>query len=241
MIKIRDIQKSYGPTTILRDVSFDVNEGEVVVLIGPSGAGKSTMLRCINQLETIDSGEILVDGSATGTHKSDVRALRKRVGMVFQNFNLYPHMTALKNVALGPILAHGKPKQEAYAHAAELLDKVGLGAKTGNYPSQLSGGQQQRVAIARALAMEPEAILFDEPTSSLDPELVGEVQNVIADLAHEGMTMVIVTHGMEFARSIADTVHVMVDGTIIESGSAETIFSAPTHARTQSFLRSILG
>ncbi|MCU1527869.1 MAG: hypothetical protein JWP75_1632 [Frondihabitans sp.] len=241
MISIQDVQKSYGTTAILKDVSFDVNDGEVVVLIGPSGAGKSTMLRCINKLETIDGGEIRFDGAVCGPSHHDVRNLRKRVGMVFQNFHLYPHLTAQKNVALAPVLARGLSKREAAERATELLEKVGLGGKLASYPSQLSGGQQQRVAIARALAMDPEVMLFDEPTSSLDPELIGEVQSVIADLAGEGMTMVIVTHGMEFARSIADTVHVMVDGRIIESGSAGSIFSAPTHDRTRSFLKTILG
>jgi polar amino acid transport system ATP-binding protein len=199
------------------------------------------MLRCINRLETIDSGQILVDGVSVGNSRSEVRDLRKRVGMVFQSFNLFPHMSALKNVTLAPMLALGKSKEESIATAEALLAKVGLSNKKDNLPSQLSGGQQQRVAIARALAMNPEVMLFDEPTSSLDPELVGEVQNVIADLARDGMTMMIVTHGMSFAREVADTVIVMADGKILESGPPEEMFTTPQHRRTQSFLQSILG
>lgn len=241
MIQVQEISKSYGTTKVLDKASFDIRDGEVVVVIGPSGAGKSTMLRCINRLETIDSGQILVDGVSVGNSRSEVRDLRKRVGMVFQSFNLFPHMSALKNVTLAPMLALGKSKEESIATAEALLAKVGLSNKKDNLPSQLSGGQQQRVAIARALAMNPEVMLFDEPTSSLDPELVGEVQNVIADLARDGMTMMIVTHGMSFAREVADTVIVMADGKILESGPPEEMFTTPQHRRTQSFLQSILG
>lgn len=240
MIEVQEITKSYGATVVLEKTSLQIHDGEVVVVIGPSGAGKSTMLRCINRLESIDSGQILLDGVSVGNSRRDVRELRKRVGMVFQSFNLFPHMSALKNVALAPVLAHGKSKAEALATAETLLAKVGLANKKDNLPSQLSGGQQQRVAIARALAMNPEVMLFDEPTSSLDPELIGEVQNVIADLAREGMTMVIVTHGMAFAQQVADTVVVMADGGILESGTPKEIFSSPKHQRTQTFLRSVL-
>jgi polar amino acid transport system ATP-binding protein len=222
---------------ILHDVSFDVEKGQVVSIIGPSGAGKSTTLRCINELEDATEGRIYFNGKSLNGGKSEKRDLRRHLGMVFQNFNLFPNMTALENVASGPRFGLSESKSASVERAKKLLDRVGLAQQSEQYPSQLSGGQQQRVAIARALAMDPEAVLFDEPTSALDPELVGEVLAVMADLAHDGMTMIIVTHEMNFAKSVSDKLIVMADGTIIESGDPETIFSHPDNPRTQSFLK----
>lgn len=240
MIELSSVIKSFGKQTILHDVSLSVKKGEVVVIIGPSGAGKSTLLRCINKLEDIDSGEIVIDGEKLTTDKRQIRKLRAEVGMVFQQFNLFPHLSVRDNIALGPSQTLKKGKEEVETEVDELLRKVGLSDKKSSYPGQLSGGQQQRIAIARALAMEPKAMLFDEPTSALDPELVGEVLNVMRDLANDGMTMICVTHEMAFAREVADRVVVMVDGRILEEGPPDVIFTNPREERTQSFLRTVL-
>src|SRR5690606_13158670 len=213
---------------------------EVICLIGPSGSGKSTILRCINGLETYDAGEIRVDGVRVDSSKPSIRALRSEIGMVFQRFNLFPHRTALENVMEGPIYVKGVPRAQAREHGIELLEKVGLGAKINAYPEKLSGGQQQRVAIARALAMRPKAILFDEPTSGLDPELVGDVLKVMMTLAHEGMTMVLVTHEMAFAAAVATRVLFLDRGHIVEQGPAAQVLKAPQQERTQLFLQRVL-
>src|SRR6266851_1291953 len=230
------VVKRYGGFTALDGVSAHVNRGEVVCLIGPSGSGKSTLLRCTNALEPIDGGMILFDGAALPSAESEARHVRRRMGMVFQSFELFPHMTALDNVAIGPLTVLGTEPGAARRQAQALLEKVGLGDKPDNYPSALSGGQQQRVAIARALAMDPEVMLFDEPTSALDPETIGEVLNVMKRLAEEGMTMIVVTHEMTFARHVGDWVVVMDRGVVIEQGPPEQIFDAPTVSRTRDFL-----
>lgn len=240
MIEIRSVSKRFGDSLVLDNVSLTVPVGQVVAVIGPSGAGKSTLLRCINGLERVQQGEIRLDDQVVGGSNRHVRELRRNVGMVFQSFNLFPHLTALKNVALGPRRVLGRSRVEAEQIATELLDRVGLANKANSLPAQLSGGQQQRVAIARALAMKPKVMLFDEPTSSLDPELVVEVQDVIAALADTGMTMMITTHGMGFARSIANLVVVMADGRIVEADAPEVIFSRPNHSRTRALLRTVL-
>ncbi len=248
-ITIRDLSKWYGEHHVLKAVSADVREGEAVVVIGPSGSGKTTLLRCINLLEEFQKGEIRINGESMGydidnakqlrVRKSerDIARMRAQVGMVFQSFNLFPHMTALKNVALGPVRVNRMPRKEAEELAASLLARVGLADKVDSVPGQLSGGQQQRVAIARALAMQPKAILFDEVTSALDPELVGEVLDVMRQLVEEGMTMVIVTHEMAFARAFANKVLFMADGELIEQGPPEKIFGDPSTPRLQAFLR----
>jgi polar amino acid transport system ATP-binding protein len=228
--------KRFGNVTVLTGVSMEVRKGEVVCLIGPSGSGKSTLLRCTNGLERIDGGEILLDGQRLPSDGKGLRLMRRRMGMVFQSFELFPHKTALDNVAVGPVTVLGLSRTEADKRAMALLAKVGLSEKAGNYPSQLSGGQQQRVAIARALAMEPEVMLFDEPTSALDPETVGEVLAVMKRLAEEGMTMLVVTHEMTFARRVGDWVVVMDKGATIEQGLPMQIFDAPQVARTKEFL-----
>ncbi len=238
MIRVQNIRKAFGSVQVLRDIDFEVAKGEVVCLIGPSGSGKSTVLRCINGLETYDGGVITVSG--TEVKPANLSNVRSRVSMVFQRFNLFPHRTAQENVAEGPIHAQGRPKAEAMAEAAELLERVGLADRMASYPHQLSGGQQQRVGIARALAMKPEAILFDEPTSALDPERVGEVLEIMRDLARDGLTMVIVTHEMGFAREVADRVLFMDRGEIVESGPAREVLTSPREARTQSFLDRVL-
>lgn len=230
------VRKLYGDFVALQGVDLQVHKGEVVCLIGPSGSGKSTLLRCTNALETLDGGRILVDGTPLPVREADVRLVRRRMGMVFQNFELFPHKNALDNVAMGPITVLGKSEDEARQQAKALLDKVGLAAKAQNFPANLSGGQQQRVAIARALAMEPQVMLFDEPTSALDPETVGEVLSVMQKLAQEGMTMVVVTHEMGFARRVADWVVVFESGAIIEQGPPAQIFDHPTTERTRDFL-----
>lgn len=240
MIELNNIRKSFGKNVVLEDVSLEIKAGEVVVVIGPSGSGKSTLLRCINKLEKIDSGEIKIDGKIMNEKKSSVREMRKKVGMVFQSFNLFPHLNVKQNIVLGPVHALGISSSEVDKTADELLVKVGLLEKKTAFPSELSGGQQQRIAIARALAMKPKVMLFDEPTSSLDPELVGEVLAVMKQLAKEGMTMVVVTHEMNFAREVADRVVVMADGGIIEDGKPSDIFSSPKEERTKQFLRSVL-
>jgi len=240
MITVQNISKAFGSHKVLEDISFDVAQGEVICLIGPSGSGKSTILRCINGLETYDAGEIRVDGVRVDSSKPSIRALRSEIGMVFQRFNLFPHRTALENVMEGPIYVKGVPRAQAREHGIELLEKVGLGAKINAYPEKLSGGQQQRVAIARALAMRPKAILFDEPTSGLDPELVGDVLKVMMTLAHEGMTMVLVTHEMAFAAAVATRVLFLDRGHIVEQGPAAQILKAPQQERTQLFLQRVL-
>ncbi len=240
MIEIRQLQKHYGTHRVLHGVDLDVAKGEVVCLIGPSGSGKSTLLRCINALEAYDSGHIKVFGETVQRGSKSVHTLRSRMGMVFQRFNLFPHRTVLENVMEGPVYVKGESLKQAHEEALVLLDKVGLSAKADAYPEQLSGGQQQRVAIARALAMKPEAMLFDEPTSALDPELVGDVLAVMRTLADEGMTMIVVTHEMGFAREVADRVCFLHGGYIVESGPAEQVLGNPQHARTQDFLRRVL-
>ncbi|MBD8666796.1 polar amino acid transport system ATP-binding protein [Pseudomonas lurida] len=240
MIEIRQLQKHYGSHRVLHGVDLDVAKGEVVCLIGPSGSGKSTLLRCINALEAYDGGQINVFGEPVQRGSKTVHALRSRMGMVFQRFNLFPHRTVLENVMEGPVYVKGEPPQQVREEAAVLLEKVGLSAKADAYPEQLSGGQQQRVAIARALAMKPDAMLFDEPTSALDPELVGDVLAVMRTLADEGMTMIVVTHEMGFAREVADRVCFLHGGYIVESGAAEQVLGNPQHPRTQDFLRRVL-
>ncbi|AXC49977.1 amino acid ABC transporter ATP-binding protein [Paracoccus suum] len=240
MIAVQDIHKSYGALDVIKGVSFDVAKGEVVCIIGPSGSGKSTILRCINGLETYSRGAILVEGVKVDTTAPSITAIRTQVSMVFQRFNLFPHRTVLENVMEGPVYVKRVPRAEARDEAAAILDKVGLGSKLDVHPAQLSGGQQQRVAIARALAMRPKAILFDEPTSALDPELVGEVLAVMRDVAAEGMTMVVVTHEMEFARAVANRVLFLESGTIIEQGPPQEVLRNPQHPRTQDFLHRVI-
>ena len=245
MIEIRNVYKSFGSTDVLKDVSLTVQPSRTTVVIGPSGSGKSTLLRCCNVLETADRGEIRINGRSIikdGTPLPDreLNAVRAETGMVFQSFNLFPHMTTVENVMRAPVVVRRMPKAEAHDLAMELLRKVGLGDKADVYPSTLSGGQKQRAAIARALAMKPKVMLFDEPTSALDPELVGEVLQVMKTLAEEGMTMMVVTHEMGFAREVADTVVVMADGRIVEAGPPDQIFTNPTQERTRGFLRALV-
>lgn len=240
MIEVEGLHKRFGDHEVLKDVSFSVQAGEVVCLIGPSGSGKSTALRCINGLESYEGGEVRVLGERVDRHAKSVHALRTRVGMVFQRFNLFPHRTALENVMEGPLHVKREAPEVARREAMALLEKVGLAHKADAWPAQLSGGQQQRVAIARALAMKPQAILFDEPTSALDPELVGEVLTVMRTLADEGMTMIVVTHEMGFAREVADRVCFLHGGSIVEAGAAQQVLSSPQQARTQEFLRRVL-
>ena len=250
IITINNVRKSYGSNEVLKGITLDVQEGEVVCLIGPSGSGKSTLLRCINHLEKINAGRIHVDGVLMGYREAngklhelkpaDAAQQRGNIGMVFQNFNLFPHMTALDNVTAGPIYVQKISREIAEAEGRELLARVGLGEKFNSYPSQLSGGQQQRVAIARSLAMKPKLMLFDEPTSALDPELVGEVLDVMRELAQSGMTMVVVTHEMGFAREVADKVVFMDGGVIVESGEPSAVLGSPQQERTKSFLAKVL-
>nr|WP_212637272.1 MULTISPECIES: amino acid ABC transporter ATP-binding protein [Serratia] len=234
------MQKQFGESHVLRGISCQIAANEVVCVIGPSGSGKSTFLRCINALETLSGGEIEVNGFAVHDQKTDLNKMRESVGMVFQRFNLFPHMTVLENIIMAPVSVKKLPRAEAITQAEQLLRKVGLLDKIDAYPNSLSGGQQQRVAIARALAMEPKIMLFDEPTSALDPELVGEVLAVMKSLAHEGMTMVVVTHEMGFAREVADRVLFIDQGIIQEEGAPQQIFSHPTNPRTQAFLSKVL-
>ena len=240
IISIRHVWKYFGQLPALQDVSLDIAPGERVVIIGPSGSGKSTMLRSINRLEEINSGLIAVDGVDINDPKNDINKIRQNLGMVFQQFNLFPHKTVLHNLTMAPIKLRGMAKRDAENLAMELLKRVGIGDKANVYPAMLSGGQQQRVAIARALAMKPELMLFDEPTSALDPEMVGEVLDVMVNLAKEGMTMICVTHEMGFARSVADRVVFMADGQILEVGTPAEIFDAPKHPRLQQFLKQVL-
>ena len=242
IIKTENLSKIYlgGKIVALDNVSTGIKKGEVVVVIGPSGSGKSTFLRSLNLLEKPDSGSIIFEGNEITSPKTDINLMRRKMGMVFQQFNLFPHMTVLKNMTLAPIKLLKMPKAEAEQKALELLERVGLKDRANAYPSQLSGGQKQRVAIVRALCMNPEVMLFDEPTSALDPEMVGEVLDVMKQLAKEGMTMVVVTHEMGFAREVADRVIFMCDGAIEEEGTPEEIFSNPKGIRTKQFLQSIL-
>ena len=240
IIRIEHVWKFFGQMAALQDVNLDVKRGEKVVVIGPSGSGKSTMLRSINRLEEINSGLIAVEGVDINDPKNDINKIRQNLGMVFQQFNLFPHKTVLQNLTMAPIKLRGMPKKEAETMAMELLKRVGIGDKANVYPAMLSGGQQQRVAIARALAMKPALMLFDEPTSALDPEMVGEVLDVMVSLAKEGMTMICVTHEMGFARSVADRVVFMADGQILEVGTPAEIFDAPKHPRLQQFLKQVL-
>jgi len=240
MIKIENLNKSFGPVQVLKGIDAEIRKGEVVCLIGPSGSGKSTLLRCINGLERYQSGSVQIDGQHVDAGRTrEIQKIRQRVAMVFQRFNLFPHRTALENVTEGPIHVKGESPKQAEAQARALLESVGLADKMAHYPHELSGGQQQRVAIARALAMSPDAILFDEPTSALDPELVGDVLAVMRDLAHKGMTMVVVTHEMGFAREVADRVLFLDGGRIVEEGPARQVLTEPRHERTQDFLRRV--
>jgi len=240
MIELKNVRKSFGKLDVLKGINLTVKEGEVVAVIGSSGSGKSTMLRSINHLETINGGEILIDGEVLEGNNRKIRHIRQNLGMVFQQFNLFPHLTVHDNIALAPKLNHKMEKAQLEKAIDDLLSKVGLLDKKDSYPPQLSGGQQQRIAIARALAMNPKYMLFDEPTSALDPELIGEVLRVIRQLADEGMTLIIVTHEMNFAREIADRIVMMDDGVIIEEGPPEQIFVNPQNDRTRSFLRTIV-
>ncbi|WP_370312756.1 amino acid ABC transporter ATP-binding protein [Sagittula sp.] len=239
MIRFENVHKSFGHHEVLKGIDAEVDKGQVVCLIGASGSGKSTLLRCVNGLEDYQSGRISVEGETVDAHAKSIHAIRTRVGMVFQRFNLFPHMTALQNVMEGPVQVLGENRDEVRARAEDHLRRVGLGEKIDFYPSALSGGQQQRVAIARALAMRPDAILLDEPTSALDPEMVGEVLSVLRDLAEEQMTMLVVTHEIQFAREVADSVIFLDQGRIAEKGSAEEVLSRPQNPRTQEFLRRV--
>jgi polar amino acid transport system ATP-binding protein len=236
IVQVRGVAKSFSQLAVLRGVDMEVRKGEVVVLIGPSGSGKSTLLRCLNRLIEPDSGTIMVAGVDMTSPATDLPRARRNIGLVAQHFNLYPHMTVLKNLMEGPVTVLRLPKEEARARAVALLRRVGLEDKTDAHPYQLSGGQQQRVAIARALAMEPAVMLFDEPTSALDPELTGEVLDTMKELADEGMTMLVVSHEMQFARRVADRIYMFDQGVVIESGSPEQLFRAPSKERTQRFL-----
>ena len=244
VIQLQSVVKSFGDHTVINNVSLTVSEGEVAAIIGPSGAGKSTLLRCINLLERPDSGRITVAGTTINAGEQvggkDLALLRRNAGMVFQSFNLFPHLTVLRNISLAQERVLGRRSKEADKVSAALLERVGLADKTKQYPNRCSGGQQQRIAIARALALEPQVMLFDEPTSALDPELGLEVLAVMKELAEEGMTMVVVTHEMQFARDVGDHLIVMAEGAILEEGAPEEVFASPSHARTRQFLRAVL-
>nr|WP_279387549.1 amino acid ABC transporter ATP-binding protein [Nocardioides jejuensis] len=250
MVKAANVHKSFGHVEVLKGIDLEVKNGEVFCLLGPSGSGKSTFLRCINHLERVTAGRLSVEGELIGYREvgdklhemkpKEIAAQRRDIGMVFQRFNLFPHLTALENVMQAPMKIRGVSKAEARTQALALLDRVGLSSRVDNYPGQLSGGQQQRVAIARALAMKPKLMLFDEPTSALDPELVGEVLDVMKDLAREGMTMIVVTHEIGFAREVADTVVFMDGGVVVEAGSPSQVIDNPQHDRTKSFLSKVL-
>ncbi|WP_028353531.1 amino acid ABC transporter ATP-binding protein [Bordetella petrii] len=240
MILLKDVRKNFGKLEVLKGIDAEVQKGEVVCVIGPSGSGKSTILRCINGLERYDGGLITIDGERVDCDASSIVSIRTQVSMVFQRFNLFPHRTALENVIEGPVFVKKEPRAQAMERGRELLASVGLADKADAHPPQLSGGQQQRVAIARALAMQPKAILFDEPTSALDPELVGDVLGVMRKLAEAGMTMVVVTHEMSFAREVADRVLFIDGGVVVEQGAARDVLNQPRHPRTQDFLRRVL-
>ncbi len=240
VIELKHVDKHYGQLHVLKDINLSVKKGEVVVIIGPSGSGKSTLCRTINRLETIDSGEILIEGEKLPEEGKKLAALRAQIGMVFQSFNLFAHMTIMDNMIVSPVDVLHRPKKEARAEAMELLERVGVADQAKKVPSQLSGGQQQRAAIARALAMHPKAMLFDEPTSALDPEMIGEVLNVMTQLAKDGMTMLIVTHEMNFARRVADRVIFMDSGTIVEENTPDAFFEHPQTQRARDFLQSVM-
>jgi polar amino acid transport system ATP-binding protein len=240
MIELTDVHKSFGENEVLKGITASVQKGEVVCIVGPSGSGKSTILRCINGLESYDRGEISIEGLKVDRDAPSIVQVRTQVSMVFQRFNLFPHRTVLENVVEGPLYVKREPRAAAFERGHALLAQVGLAEKANEHPPQLSGGQQQRVAIARALAMQPKAILFDEPTSALDPELVGDVLSVMRKLADDGMTMVVVTHEMGFARDVADRVLFIDGGVIVEQGPAKSVLNQPQHARTQDFLRRVL-
>ncbi|NGZ74529.1 amino acid ABC transporter ATP-binding protein [Saccharibacillus alkalitolerans] len=240
MITVKNLQKSFGKNQVLRGIDAEIKQGEVVVVIGPSGSGKSTFLRCLNRLEDVTGGEILFEGQPITDKKHNIDKTREKMGMVFQQFNLFPHKTVLDNITLAPTKLLGLSKSDADKRAETLLQSVGLADKKNAYPAQLSGGQKQRIAIVRALAMQPHVMLFDEPTSALDPEMVGEVLDVMKKLAEDGMTMVIVTHEMGFAREVGDRIVFMDGGVIVEEGTPEEVFGAPKNARTQDFLSKVL-
>lgn len=239
-ISVKNLKKYFGKVEVLQDINVEIKEGEVVCLIGPSGSGKSTFLRCLNRLEEVTGGQVIVDGYTITNSKININMVRENIGMVFQHFNLFPHLTALENIILAPVELKKMDKQDAKQKAFKLLDQVGLSDKADAYPAQLSGGQKQRIAIARALAMNPDIMLFDEPTSALDPEMVGEVLEVMKQLAADGMTMVVVTHEMGFAREVADRVFFMDGGYIVEAGTPDDIFNHPKEERTISFLNKVL-
>ena len=239
-ISVKNLKKDFGTLEVLKEISLEIGEGEVVCLIGPSGSGKSTFLRCLNRLEAITDGEVIVDGNQISDPKTNMNKVRQNIGMVFQHFNLFPHLTVVDNIKMAPVELKLMNKETATRKALELLERVGLSEKANVYPSQLSGGQKQRVAIARSLAMDPDIMLFDEPTSALDPEMVGEVLEVMKQLAADGMTMVVVTHEMGFAREVSDRVIFMDGGYIVETGTPEQIFNAPKEERTISFLNKVL-
>ena len=239
-ISVRNLKKNFGSLEVLKDISLDVSEGEVVVLLGPSGSGKSTLLRCLNQLETVTSGQIIIDGQDVTDKHTNINKVRENIGMVFQHFNLFNHLTVLKNMTLAPVHLKTLSKTQAKDKAMKLLERVGLADKADAYPSQLSGGQKQRVAIARALEMNPDILLFDEPTSALDPEMVGEVLAVMKELAREGMTMVVVTHEIGFAREVASRVIFMEGGYIVEEGTPDEVINHPKEPRTIDFLSKVL-
>jgi polar amino acid transport system ATP-binding protein len=240
MIEFRNVNKWFGDFHVLKNINETVEKGEVLVICGPSGSGKSTLVRCVNRLEDVDNGEIVINGRNITDKSQDLNALRAEIGIVFQQFNLYPHLTVLKNITLAPMKVKKVSQDEAEKTALRLLDRVGIGNQAHKFPVELSGGQQQRVAIARALAMQPQIMLFDEPTSALDPEMINEVLNVMKSLARDGMTMLCVTHEMGFAREVADRVIFMDHGEILERGTPEHFFTSPEHERTKAFLREIL-
>ena len=240
IISVKDLRKSFGEKEVLKGINTEIKKGEVICIIGPSGCGKSTFLRCLNLLEEPTGGNIFFNDTDITDPKTNINVHRQKIGMVFQQFNLFPHMTILKNMTISPTIVLGLPQEEAEKKALELLDRVGLKDRANDYPSQLSGGQKQRVAIVRALCMQPEVMLFDEPTSALDPEMVGEVLEVMKNLANEGMTMVVVTHEMGFAREVADRVFFIEDGIIMEEGTPEEVFSNPKSPRLQDFLSKVI-
>lgn len=240
MITVNHLYKQFGSNSVLKDINTTISEGEKIVVVGPSGSGKSTFLRCLNLLDVPTSGEIIIDGEVVTNPKIDINRVRQKMGMVFQNFNLFPHLTVTENITLAPLQLKLMTPAEAKVKAESLLRRVGLTEKANEYPSRLSGGQKQRIAIARALAMNPEIMLFDEPTSALDPEMIGEVLDVMQELAEEGMTMVVVTHEMGFARKVGNRIFFMDDGIIAEEGTPEQIFDAPQNPRTKAFLSKVL-
>lgn len=240
LIEVKNLRKCFGDNEVLKDINLNIEQGEVVCIIGPSGSGKSTLLRCMNRLEDVTSGEVIVNGTAITDPSININSVREQIGMVFQHFNLFPHLNVMENITLAPVYLEKMTASEAERKAYELLDSVGLRDKAHVYPSELSGGQKQRIAIARALAMNPKVMLFDEPTSALDPEMIGDILDIMADLARDGMTMVIVTHEMGFAREVADRLIFMDGGYIVEEGDPNELFSNPQHNRTRNFLNKVL-